>query len=232
MRVIDPAKLSLSSFLSTPRFNDYLDRCGHDSTEAARLYAWNHEIASTFLGPLAILEIAMRNTMNSVLSAEFGPDWISDPHSCNLLPGDRKKFEDTAARIQNQKGKPASNDQIVASSSFGDWVRLLDSGDARSKMFNYDKTLWEPALQYAFPNREEVGRKELHGKLNSLRSFRNRVVHHEPIHQRNHRRLIEEIVSTVELIDHDAAKLIRDGNGVLDSVTSRGDSIRNGDCCI
>lgn len=230
--MIDPAKLSLPSFLSGPRFNDYLDRCGHDSIKAARLYAWNHEIAGTFLGPLAILEIAMRNTMNSALSSQFGPDWISDPHSCNLLSDDREKFENTASRIKSQKGISASNDQIVSSSSFGDWVRLLDSGDARSKIFNYDKTLWEPALQHAFPNRGQMGRKEIHGNLNSLRSFRNRVVHHEPIHQRNHKNLISEIVSTVELIDHDAAILIRDGNGVLSSVASRGASLRDGDCCI
>lgn len=230
--MIDPAKLSLSSFLSTPRFNDYLDRCGHDSIRAARLYAWNHEIAGTFLGPLAILEIAMRNAMNSALSSQFGPDWISDPNSCDLLSVDRKKFEDTASRIKSQKGRTASNDQIVASSSFGDWVRLLDSGHVRDKRLNYEKTLWEPALQHAFPNREGMGRKELHGILNSLRSFRNRVVHHEPIHQRNHKNLIDEIVNMVELIDRNAAILIRDGNGVLGSVASRGASLKDGDCCI
>ena len=121
----------------------------------------------------------------------------------------------------------------MAGANFGDWVSLLDSGDARSKEFNYEKFLWEPALQNAFPFLPPgMRRKELHGRMNALRSFRNRVAHHEPIFHRNLKYVMEDIVEATGYINRDAATLIKEGNQ-LESALKAEDRVRyDGDCVI
>ncbi len=201
-----------------------------------RLYFWNQELAAVFLGPLSVLEVATRNAMHEQLSAEFGDDWILDSNRCRLLPSDRENFDKVIDRLEPilRKRRQALNpDAVVAGANFGDWVSLLGSGDARSKEFNYEKSLWEPALQKAFPFLPSgMRRKELHGRMNALRSFRNRVAHHEPIFHRNLNYVMEDIVEATGYINHDAATLIREGNQLKSALEAK-DRVRyDGECVI
>lgn len=67
-------------------------------------------------------------------------------------------------------------DDIVAELSFGFWVSLTSK--------TYDRSLWVPYLHRAFPlYRGPRGR--LHYDLQTMRLFRNRIMHHEPIHHRH-----------------------------------------------
>lgn len=45
-------------------------------------------------------------------------------------------------------------------------------------------TLWRPALYKAFPN-ARMKRTRVHQPLDYLRTFRNRIAHHEPIFNRH-----------------------------------------------
>ena len=63
---------------------------------------------------------------------------------------------------------------IIAAANFGFWVALFAK--------KYDATLWRTVLHQCFsagPSRGNV-----HDRLNRLRTLRNRIVHHEPILQR------------------------------------------------
>lgn len=226
----DPADYDVKSFLSAPRFATYQYKTSFQDDQASRLYFWNQELAGTFLGPLSVLEICLRNSIHSHLSAYFGEKWITDVSACDLLDEDREGFEKTIDRLE-KRGKDITPNAVVAASSFGDWVRLLGDGDPRSSDYNYEKTLWDPALKEAFPQRGELKRKEIHARLNHIRSFRNRVVHHEPIFKRNLKSMMLDIISATRMINDDAATIIELGNRLEEVLKAKGDAL-DGSCLI
>jgi hypothetical protein len=62
--------------------------------------------------------------------------------------------------------------RVVAELSFGFWVRLLRP--------RFQMTLWGPALHKAFP--PSTKRSTVGGLADRLLAMRNRIAHHEPIH--------------------------------------------------
>jgi hypothetical protein len=73
-------------------------------------------------------------------------------------------------------GRPGTTDDMVAELSFGFWVSLVSS--------TYHRSLWVPCLHRAFPFYRGPQRR-LHGDLHTMLLFRNRIMHHEPIHHRH-----------------------------------------------
>ena len=71
-------------------------------------------------------------------------------------------------------------DDVVAALTFGFWGGLLASGGP----LQFETAYWQPFLHRAFPH--YVGsRADLHIDVNSLRLFRNRIAHHEPVFNRH-----------------------------------------------
>jgi hypothetical protein len=159
--------------LSRPRFAPYLRRSGDDVTLAIELYRWNIAVSAAFFAPIHWLELALRNSLHQRLTAAFGRDdwWTSAP-----LADNSKRMVDDACRNlgPNAAGPPA--DQVVAQLSFGFWVGLT----AR----RYDRSLWVRHLHKAFPHYRGP-RGPLHSDLQTMLLFRNRIMHHEPIHHRH-----------------------------------------------
>jgi hypothetical protein len=60
----------------------------------------------------------------------------------------------------------------------GFWVSLLGSGN------QYENKLWRPTLHLAFPGYHGP-RKPLYRDFDHVRTFRNRIAHHKPIHHRH-----------------------------------------------
>lgn len=88
------------------------------------------------------------------------------------------------------------------------------SGIAAGKA-NYDMTLWRPALHRAFPHARKA-RGDIHRPLDYLRTFRNRIAHHEPIFGRH---LVADHASIMEVtgwICTDTRDLIAHHNRIAD----------------
>ncbi|MEV6872643.1 hypothetical protein [Amycolatopsis sp. NPDC051128] len=164
--------------ISEPRFRPYLDATGGDPAPALELYQWNIAVASAFYTPLHWLEVTLRNALHHELRSHFGrPDWWA---TAPLADNGRRAI--TRAHTQLTKRKAAGcPDDLVTELSLGFWVSLLSRGLA------YDRTLWVPALHRAFPH-HSGRRHDLHADLFPLLHFRNRIMHHEPIHQLDLRR--------------------------------------------
>lgn len=233
--MFDPAAFRIEELISTPRLTRYRSN-GRSDTEAFRLYFWNQELAGAFLGPLAILEVTLRNAMHDALSAAYGEDWILYDHVLPLLDEDRANFEITADRltpILTRKNQVLTANAVVGSSSLGDWVRLLDKGDPRSSHYNYEKTLWEPALIKAFPHKpDNWKRTQVHGEFNRIRSFRNRIAHHEPIFHRNLSVMMDDIIKAASLIHEDAGEVIKQGHSLATALKSKNAALNKGQCCL
>ncbi|MFI5607196.1 hypothetical protein [Amycolatopsis sp. NPDC051903] len=158
--------------LSAPRFAPYQARTG-DLIEAIRLYWWNVDVSGAFYTSLHCLELALRNSLHSRLTIAYGrPDWWT------VAPLSKHGLQKVGAALDKLKFRPRqiTADDIVAELTFGFWVSLVSGAHARG--------LWEPFLHKAFPFFRGK-RRDLHNDLHTVLLFRNRIMHHEPIHHRH-----------------------------------------------
>jgi hypothetical protein len=171
---IDEIRIGLSEL----RLGPYCLAAGGD-VAALRLYAWNIEVSGAFLGLLHVLEVRLRNAVNDQLVGLTGqPDWWT-ASGLRLTFVAKEAIAKASAEVA-KRAEAATAGHMVAELSFGFWVGLFGSGGA----CQYENRLWRPALHRAFPGYRGP-RKPLHRDLNYVRSFRNRIAHHEPIHDRH-----------------------------------------------
>ncbi len=123
--------------------------------------------------------------MHRQLSITFGPSWYDNPR-CILDLGAKRRLDDAKSDGLRRR-YPIDPPHVVASLAFGFWVSLLGRGGsvggAGTPRANYEMTLWRPALHRAFPHVRKL-RAKVHRPLDDLRTFRNRIAHHEPIFNR------------------------------------------------
>lgn len=164
----------VAQLLSVPRFQAYLDAADGDPERAWELYRWNVEISEAFYGPLHCVEVGLRNAEHHLLMVRYrqGDWWNVAP----LKKRDVRRVEKAYADLNRKGTTNPTPDDVVAELGFGFWVSLLNR--------TYDRYSWVPALHKAFPHYHGP-RRSLHDALQSMVLFRNRVMHHEPIHHRD-----------------------------------------------
>lgn len=175
---------ALESSLSPERMATYVTRAGGDRGKAVQLYTWNTAISSAFYGPLQGLEVALRNAMHRELSRRYGENWYENP-SVGLDAGTEGRIASARSDLRRD-GYPDDPPHMVAALSFGFWVALLGPG-GRLRMggkANYDMTVWRAGVYRAFGT-ARLNRKAAHAPLDFLRTFRNRIAHHEPVLNRH-----------------------------------------------
>lgn len=168
----------LERLFSEERFSTYVVHCGGDFDAAVDLYRWNAAVTAAFWEPIGHLEVALRNTLSMQLAARHHRlrregSWLDDP---DRELGIRARHDLAAARVRvRQKGKRASEGQIVSELSFGFWRFLITK-----KLTN----LW-PDLASAFPRAPDRSRETLEKPIARLHDFRNRLAHHQRIWNRS-----------------------------------------------
>lgn len=173
--------------LSPARFAPYLVRTGGDLSAAIRLYWWNVGISAAFYAPLHCLEMALRNAAHQQLAIGFGrTDWWD----MALLRGSGPRIVTETRNKLGARNRPYNTDDMVSELSFGFWVSLFSN--------TYHRSLWVPCLHRAFPFYRGP-RQRLHGDLHTMLLFRNRIMHHEPIH---HRHLTADHATILRLLDY------------------------------
>ena len=182
----EPVLGALEASLSPERFGTYLGATSGDRAEAMRLYTWNTALSAAFYGPLQGLEVALRNGMHRQLTAVYGPAWYDNPKA-GLSASTRQRIQ-TAKDDVTRGGYTPDPPHLVAALTFGFWVSLLGRGGPSGRpgqaKSDYEMTLWRPALSRTFPH-ARLARAAAHRQLDYLRTFRNRIAHHEPIFARH-----------------------------------------------
>jgi hypothetical protein len=172
---------TLSTLLSVERMGTFTRIAQEEGNVALELYVLDVELASAFMADLALLEVALRNTMNDQLTDKLGLEWFQkdnllDERSRSAI---KRAWKDGKCKRSMPPGK------LIAQLTLGFWVGLLDAGgpadqpphDAKR---NYEMSLWRPCLRFAFPNGS--GRRSTQHELaRRVQVLRNRVAHHEPI---------------------------------------------------
>jgi hypothetical protein len=163
--------VSLERTISRDRLTKYLATTANDLDSALTLYERNMHLSEALYTPLQILEVCLRNCINHEMSQSYGEDWLTNrkaPLHSNAIQMIREAVKGCGANC--------ANGDLIAEIKFSFWVSLIGPG--------YDETIWRAVIHRAF--RAEGGKKRahVHGRLNALRRFRNRVAHHEPIYLR------------------------------------------------
>lgn len=165
---------ALQTYLSHPRLSSYMKEAESNPNLALRLYRWNAQLCEALYIPSQMVEIGFRNRLNQVLASRFSPSWPLQYASSSLqaLPNQAKDLIKDAA--ENLRPEVRTVDRIVAKLTIGFWCRMLDR--------RYQNVLWQKGLHYWFPGMsEDVHLSEFQDWMATIRDFRNRIAHHEPI---------------------------------------------------
>ncbi len=161
--------------LSRERLGSYGASAG--LAQAITLYEWNSEMACAWWGVIGDVEVILRNAMHEQLSRwsleRFGePRWYLDPG--DVFSDETRSVIARARRRATAGGGPELPGRVVAELSLGFWRFLL--------AVRYERTLWRVCLHRALPG---AGlRRRAHDAVHGLHGLRNRIAHHEPIHNR------------------------------------------------
>ena len=147
---------------------------GASDLEMVTNYFWNIDLAEALVPSLHGIELALRNSIHTALTAHYGTEmWF-------YLPGllESGQLNQLAAALRNVSNRPPLvAGKLVAELNFGFWVALLSA--------RYEQRVWQPQsyalLATVFPHATGLSRKQIHDHLNPIRDLRNRVFHHEPI---------------------------------------------------
>jgi len=158
--------------LSIPRIGKYKIACNDDKNKALILYRYNIKLCQKFYGVLGVLEIVLRNAINEHYRIHLQDnDWLVTQSQNGFLVN----YQDT---ILKEKSKLNNNnkythDKLVASLTLGVWTFLF----SRNCYKNSGKTLLQ-----IFPNKAHgLNQKDIYADLDKIRTFRNRIAHHEPL---------------------------------------------------
>jgi hypothetical protein len=183
--------LTLERRISVDRFAPYRAAAANDLLRAVSLYEKNSELSAAFWVVLCDLEVLVRNAMHEQFTAwsmdRYGrPGWYLD-HG-KVFNEQTINDIDAARHHLATNGRPETPGRVVAELPLGFW-RFQLSG-------RYERSLWLPCLRDAFPGIEGRGmRRDVHEALRELHLLRNRIAHHEPIHNRPLGRLHEHALT-------------------------------------
>lgn len=188
-----PAEIvDLPLIISQPRFSTYLRAENNDLNAALALYRWNLQLSAAFLIPLQICEVAIRNAVAETLEATYGPQWPWLKGFSLTLPVPKYGFR-PRDELSKATTRHTAAGQVVADLKFVFWQYLFTSGQ--------EARLWVPHLRTVFPNLPNSsishGRQRIYDDVDSIRVFRNRIAHHEPIFARNIGADYERILSLI-----------------------------------
>ena len=167
---------TLEKQLSPERLARYRLAMAGNLEKAMHLYHWNMAVAEAFYSPLQTLEVIVRNALGDKLKSAFGHQWYL-ANNVQYLRYPQPEMLAAAISELSRRNAAIDHGRIVAELNFGFWAGLLGK--------RYETNLWRPLFRHAFPNAPKPFlRKNVHEPLETLRLFRNRIAHHEPIFNR------------------------------------------------
>jgi hypothetical protein len=199
------AVTAITATLSMDRLMSYRECEGSadNDARALELYVWNAGFAGSLFGPIQAVEIAFRNAIHRELSVIFAtPAWYSDG-----------KFKRLAPHLIGSLTE-------VAGLHFGFWTQLLKAGPDG----NFTRQLWNAGLSEAFrhyPGGARTHQGQIRGELLRLKDFRNRVAHHEPLHNKRPDAEYERIVRVSSWVEPNLATWIEHHSRCRDLLASK-----------
>lgn len=170
------------AIISTERLQRYLTACSGDTKKTMTLYRRNLNLSQEVFTLLSCFEVAIRNSIDAVLVAHFGNDWLRDA----VMPGgifDIPACRDSANIIRKaytrlQRNNSYTHSKLLAEMEFGVWKYMFANPQYR---------VTGRILLSIFPNKPrstvqcQYNNTYMFNELDGINILRNRIAHHEPI---------------------------------------------------
>ena len=219
----------IGSYLSSERLAAFHAIAGSDR-DAIELHQKVLNVGAALAPVVALIEIAIRNTVSEKLRTAFGtPDWLRNPPPPFAWGSEQSSAIRTAvkhaqraayAKLSNIDKRAleqiAYADGIPAGLTHEERVkgrqRAISVGHGQviaqltlyfwKRLFSedYEETLWKRSLKSVFPNKT-LSRTQIADVLETIYQARNRIAHHEPIYDARLTRLLEAIDFTCQNFD-------------------------------
>lgn len=183
------------------RIQPYLRVAKGDTQRALAYYYYNVELCRAFYPALHALEVALRNALDKAIQRYLSEHSIlaarvPNPLLRSWLTMDPTLVVHTGAQASVRRAvgellpKGADSPKkvhgdLVAALSFGFWTSLLAEAYDSDAVPPVDLAWWPAMKNVAFPSATEVTMPMISRQFVSIRHFRNRVFHHEPIWPKN-----------------------------------------------
>ena len=187
-----------NNFISKNRMSQY-----EDISE----YFDNLKVCKDYYIPLALVEIALRNSINKVFHDNVSPNWLLNKYF--IKPQHQHKIDISIKLLKFEK-KEILNDNILAELSFGFFVTFFKQP--------YQKYLRYIDLKKIFPNLpsssdKKINRHFIFTKLNNIRLFRNKVFHHNKIiNKLEYENMLDEIYEVLNYFDEEIVHITQELN--------------------
>lgn len=202
---------SIERFVSVPRLQRYRNAATSD-LETTVLYCWNVRLAEALLPSLAVLEVALRNSVHEALTHHTGTEWW---FKTVLNPASYDNVLKVIGDLTKRQGHPPTGGKVVSEITFGFWPKLF----ARSS-----NAFWRDdphgLLAHVLPHHPRVARDtraRFEERLEYFVALRNRATHQEAIFEGVKAlnrpvlpvdTLHDQIIETIGWINPDARTLV------------------------
>ncbi len=208
----------IPAVISVPRFTTYLQHCNNDRNLALELYQWNIEISSSFVTPLHVLEVTIRNAVVERLENVHTSAWPWTNGFIRSLPNPQGNTYNPQKDLQNVARRQPTMGKVVAELKFMFWQKMFT--------YRHDAIFWNTHIKLLFPNAPALLsvinlRKEIHDDIAVIRILRNRIAHHEPIFSRNLQDDYTKIIKLIRWRDNDTADWVESFQGVTSLLLSK-----------
>lgn len=233
----------IDELITNERLDSYSPIFQHSNdVELVGAYLWNIQVCSALYPLLTAAEVTLRNSINTALTNDLGRFWWrrNTLHYKSFTPGGTEPFavraivsnfskaadqvrRDKRSRYNIGNARPTHH-EIIAKTEFSTWEFILDTE------FMAPNLIWPTNLGLVFKgewptssaSRMLSSTKDL---VKTIREFRNRVSHHEPVWKKfgvrseleaiNHlHEKINKIMQLIKLISPEKEQLVIK-NGIL-----------------
>ena len=189
MRLSSSQRAGLLRAISPDRLGTYRAESERSGRDELDLYLWDRDLSAAAMADIAILEVALRNSMSTALERRAErADWYSVD-----IGLDNRSLAAVTRAWQNVPSSRRTPGRVVAQLTFGFWRNLLEAGGdlgfgPLKRRAGYE-TLWRTDLHTAFPGGRAVAaaadaqftRGWTLGVVKNVHALRNRAAHHEPV---------------------------------------------------
>ena len=154
----------IKRILSIDRYYTFYNLENKDDIKALQLYKENIQLSQQFYTSLHILEICLRNKIDTLFKERYGKDWLLS----SSLP-----FSETQLKMLKEIKGSTQKENIVPLLQFGFWTSFF------GRSF---EEVWCKDLRTIF-GVQKIRRGDIAAALRLMRELRNRIAHHEPIIQ-------------------------------------------------
>ena len=165
--------------ISRPRLDRYLLACKGDTKKAMTLYRLNLRLTQEMFTLISCFEIALRNSIDKICSAEFGSNWLKESIKPNgIFNSSKCKYSQKTINYILKNNPNKSNHKIISELGFGFWRYMFAQNQFNATNRILLKIFPEKPISTA---EKQYNNKYIFNKLASLNQLRNRMAHHEPI---------------------------------------------------